>query len=72
MAPTAVAGLVWYDDEVQIARAARQAGIPFCVFTRSITSLEDIAQRMADGRLWFHLHVQEDRTLTRSVIRAGW
>ena len=68
VAPTAAAGLVWHDGEVQIARAARQAGIPFCISTQSITSVEDIAERAAAGTLWFQLYVWEDRALTLRLL----
>ncbi|MFZ8417688.1 alpha-hydroxy-acid oxidizing protein, partial [Staphylococcus aureus] len=44
IAPTALAGLVWHDGEVALARAAARAGIPFCVSTQSITPIERIAE----------------------------
>lgn len=71
VSPTAVAGLVWYDGEVQLARAARAAGIPFCVATQSMTSMEDIAAGAAGTNLWFQLYVFEDRGLTRDLLRRA-
>lgn len=71
ISPTAVAGLVWHDGEVQLARAARAAGIPFCVATQSMTSMEDIAARAAGTNLWFQLYVFEDRQLTRDLLRRA-
>ena len=51
IAPTAVAGLVWHDGEVALAKAASAAGIPFCVSTQSMTSIEQIANR-SGAELW--------------------
>ncbi|WP_372395388.1 alpha-hydroxy acid oxidase [Azospirillum sp. HJ39] len=66
VAPTAAAGLVRYDGEVLLARAARAAGIPFCVSTQSITSIEAIAE--AGAELWFQLYVWRDRSLTHALL----
>ncbi len=66
IAPTAAAGLVRYDGEVLLARAARAAGIPFCVSTQSITSIEAIAE--AGAELWFQLYVWRDRSLTHALL----
>lgn len=67
VAPTGLAGLMWYQGEVELARAAAKAGIPFCVSTQSITSVEDIAAK-AGGRLWFQLYILRDRAITRSFV----
>lgn len=66
VAPTAAAGLVRYDGEVLLARAARAAGIPFSVSTQSITSIEAIAESGAE--LWFQLYVWRDRSLTHGLL----
>ncbi|PWC76825.1 alpha-hydroxy acid oxidase [Azospirillum sp. TSH64] len=66
VAPTAAAGLVRYDGEVLLARAARAAGIPFGVSTQSITSIEAIAESGAE--LWFQLYVWRDRSLTHALL----
>lgn len=66
VAPTAAAGLVRYDGEVLLARAARAAGIPFSVSTQSITSIEAIAE--AGAELWFQLYVWRDRSLTHGLL----
>lgn len=66
VAPTAAAGLVRYDGEVLLARAAHAAGIPFCVSTQSITSIEAIAE--AGAELWFQLYVWRDRSLTHALL----
>lgn len=68
IAPTAAAGLLWHDGEVELARAAGKAGIPFCAATQSITSVEDIAARGGEADLWFQLYVWNDRELTRGLL----
>jgi isopentenyl diphosphate isomerase/L-lactate dehydrogenase-like FMN-dependent dehydrogenase len=71
VSPTAVAGLLWHDGEVQLARAARAAGVPFCVATQSMTSMEEIADRASGANLWFQLYVFEDRELTKTLIQRA-
>lgn len=71
IAPTAAAGLMWYDGEVQLARAAGEAGVPFCVATQSMTSMEEIAERAAKTKLWFQLYIFEDRNLTYSLLKRA-
>lgn len=66
-APTGLAGLMWYEGEVELAKAAARAGIPFCVSTQSITSVEEIAAK-AGARLWFQLYILKDRAITRRFI----
>ncbi len=68
IAPTAAAGLLWYDGEVALARAASQAGIPFCVATQSMTSIEDIRARAPGADLWFQLYVWRDREMVRTLL----
>ncbi len=67
IAPTAVAGLVWHDGEIALARAAARSGIPFCVSTQSITSIERIAAE-SGARLWFQLYVWKNRERTLALI----
>ena len=43
IAPTGAAGMMWYQGELELARAAKAAGIPFSLATGSITSMEKIA-----------------------------
>jgi len=66
IAPTAAAGLMWHDGDVQLARAAAQADIPFCVSTQSMTTIEKIGETGA--HLWFQLYVWRDRKLTHALI----
>lgn len=70
IAPTALAGLVWHDGEVALARAAARAGIPFCVSTQSITPIERIAE--SGAQLWFQLYVWKNRQRTLGLLERAW
>ena len=43
IAPTGSAGLMWYQGEVELARAAAAAGIPFTLATGALTSMEEVS-----------------------------
>ncbi len=40
IAPTGAAGLVWYEGELELAKAAAAAKVPFTLATGAMTSLE--------------------------------
>lgn len=67
IAPTALAGLVWHDGEIALARAAANAGIPFCAATQSITAIGQIAAKTT-ANLWFQLYVWRDRALSDQLV----
>jgi len=71
IAPTAVAGLMWHDGEIALAKAAAAAGIPFCVSTLSITPIERIAAE-SGARLWFQLYVWKDRRRSFALLDRAW
>ncbi len=75
IAPTGAAGLCWYLGELELARAAAAANIPFTMATGSMTAMETIAKE-AGGRLWFQLYVWKQRELSYQLIerahRAGF
>ncbi|MGE5721143.1 MAG: alpha-hydroxy acid oxidase [Sphingomonadales bacterium] len=66
IAPTGSAGLVRYNGDLALARAAAKLGIPFTISTASTMNLEEIAQ--AGGRLWFQLYLWENRDLSMEVV----
>lgn len=67
LAPTGAAGLLWFDGEIALARAARSAGIPFTLSTASIISMERVAAE-AGGRLWFQLYMWPQRELSLELV----
>ena len=66
LAPTGAAGLLWYQGDLALARAAATAGLPFTISSASTMDLEQIAA--AGGRLWFQLYLWEDRSLSHAVV----
>ena len=67
VAPTGAAGLLWFDGEIAIARAAAKSGIPFTLSTASIISMERVAAE-AGGRLWFQLYMWPDRSMSYQLV----
>jgi L-lactate dehydrogenase (cytochrome) len=67
LAPTGLTGLFYRDGEIAAARAAQAAGVPFCLSTMSICSIEDVRSEV-DGKLWFQLYVMRDRAFNESMI----
>jgi L-lactate dehydrogenase (cytochrome) len=65
--PTGLAGLFCADGEILGARAAAACGIPFCLSTMSICSIEDV--RAATGRpFWFQQYLMKDRGFNQELI----
>ena len=67
IAPTGAAGLLWFDGEIEMARAAKHMGVPFILSTTSIVSLERVAAE-AGGNLWFQLYMWPDRELSMELV----
>jgi L-lactate dehydrogenase (cytochrome) len=67
IAPTGLAGLYWPDGEIHAARAAAHAGIPYCLSTMSICSIEDV-RAASTAPFWFQLYVFRDRGFSVSLI----
>ena len=59
--------LLWFDGEIAVARAAREAGIPFTLSTASIVSMERVAAE-AGGRLWFQLYMWPERSMSYELV----
>ncbi len=70
VAPTGSAGLVWYQGELELARAAAAIGVPFTLATNAMTSMETIAAQ-AGGRLWFQLNMFADRRVSHAMVQRA-
>ena len=68
--PTGLNGLCWRDGDMELARAASAAGVPFAMSTVSMSLIEDIA-REAPGRLWLQAYVFAERRITDALIRRA-
>ena len=67
LAPIGLAGMNARRGEVQAARAAEQAGIPFCLSTVSACPLAEVA-RNAQQPFWFQLYMIRDRGFMRDLL----
>jgi (S)-mandelate dehydrogenase len=65
--PTGLNGLSWRDGDMELARAASAAGVPFAMSTVSMSLVEDVA-REAPGRLWLQAYVFSERRITDAII----
>jgi (S)-mandelate dehydrogenase len=70
IAPTGAAGMMWYRGELELARAAKEAGIPFSLATGSITSMEKISAEVG-GTLWMQLYMWGERRLSHQLVRRA-
>ena len=67
LAPTGLTGLQWGGGEILAAQAAEKAGIPFCLSTMSICSIEQVRTQTSKP-FWFQLYVMRDREFTKSLV----
>ena len=67
LAPTGMAGFVRGNGEIHAARAAQAFGVPFCLSTVSICSIEDV-RAATTAPFWFQLYILRDRGYTDELI----
>jgi L-lactate dehydrogenase (cytochrome) len=67
LSPTGLTGMQHADGEIQAARAAEKFGVPFCLSTMSICSIEDVAAN-TKAPFWFQLYVMRDRDFVERLI----
>ncbi len=67
IAPTGLAGLFHRDGEIEGARAAQAFGVPFCLSTVSICSIEDV-HAAVEKPFWFQLYLMRDRAFNEELI----
>jgi L-lactate dehydrogenase (cytochrome) len=70
LAPIGLCGMQHGDGEILACRAAHAAGIPFCLSTMSICSIEDVAAAVGKP-FWFQLYVMKDRGFIRALIERA-
>ena len=67
IAPTGLTGLVHRDGEILAAQAAEAFGVPFCLSTVSVCSIEDV-RAATTAPFWFQLYVMKDRGYTAALM----
>ncbi|MDE2318388.1 MAG: FMN-dependent L-lactate dehydrogenase LldD [Rhodospirillales bacterium] len=71
IAPVGLAGMYARRGEVQAARAAEAAGIPFTLSTVSVCSIEEVRNAVAKP-IWFQLYVLKDRGFMKNALERAW
>jgi L-lactate dehydrogenase (cytochrome) len=69
LAPVGMAGMYASRGEVQAARAAAELGVPFCLSTVGVCSVEEVAA--AGVAPWFQLYMLKDRGYMKSLIERA-
>jgi L-lactate dehydrogenase (cytochrome) len=65
--PTGLCGLFHGDGEILAARAAAACGIPYCMSTMSICSIEDV-RAATPQPFWFQQYLMRDRGFNQELI----
>jgi L-lactate dehydrogenase (cytochrome) len=71
LGPVGIAGMYRRRGETLAARAAAEQGVPFCLSTVSLCSLEEVARAAGKDHLWFQLYVIRDRGFMRELLQAA-
>lgn len=66
LGPIGIAGMTARRGEVQAARAARAAGVPFTLSTVSVCPIAEVAQAVTPP--WFQLYMLRDRGFVETMI----
>ena len=69
LSPVGMAGMNGRRGEVQAARAAAKAGVPFCLSTVGVCSVEEVAA--AGTAPWFQLYMLKDRGYMRALVERA-
>ncbi len=67
LAPIGLCGMQHGDGEILAAQAANEAGIPFCLSTMSVCSIEQVAEATRKP-FWFQVYVIRDRGFIEDLI----
>lgn len=68
--PTGLTGLFHANGEMLGARAAQAFGVPFCLSTMSICSIEDVAGYVPKP-FWFQLYLMRDRGFNAELLERA-
>ncbi|WP_370172897.1 MULTISPECIES: FMN-dependent L-lactate dehydrogenase LldD [Hyphomonas] len=70
LSPVGLTGMYARRGEVQAAKAAERAGIPYTLSTVSVCSLEEVASK-TNRAIWFQLYVLKDRAFMKNVLERA-
>jgi len=70
LGPVGLSGLYARRGEVQAARAAAQAGVPFSLSTLSACAIDEVAAK-AGSPFWFQLYIVKDREFVSAMMEKA-
>lgn len=70
LAPVGLTGMQSADGEIKAARAAEKFGVPFCLSTMSICSIEDVAEHTSKP-FWFQVYTLKDDDFMRRLFERA-
>lgn len=70
LAPVGLTGMFARRGEVQAVRAAQNKGIPLCLSTVSVCSIEEVAAQTQQS-IWFQLYVLKDRGFMKNALERA-
>lgn len=70
LAPVGALGLTHANAEILAARAAEKFGVPFCLSTLSICTIEDVASATTKP-FWFQLYMMRDKGVTNALVERA-
>ena len=70
LAPVGLTGMQSADGEIKAARAAEKFGVPFCLSTMSICSIEDVAANTTKP-FWFQVYTLKDDDFMRRLFERA-
>lgn len=70
LAPVGLTGMFARRGEVQAVKAAQNKGIPLCLSTVSVCSIEEVVAQ-SEHSIWFQLYVLKDRGFMRNALERA-
>ena len=70
LSPVGLTGMQHADGEIHAARAAEKFGVPYCLSTMSICSIEAVAAKTTKP-FWFQLYVMRDKNFVSRLIERA-
>lgn len=70
LAPVGLTGMFARRGEVQAVRAAEKKGIPLCLSTVSVCSIEEVVAQTQQN-IWFQLYVLKDRGFMKNALERA-
>ncbi len=70
LAPVGLTGMFARRGEVQAVRAAQNKGIPLCLSTVSVCSIEEVVAQ-SQQPIWFQLYVLKDRGFMKNALERA-